>query len=217
MSTLRDVSLECPICGTRFRSRAVGPVVGLAPGCRTRTDFRECGNGVEPLPYLVHQCTGCGFAGRDEDFPADADEWAGASPDDVMPADSDRDVPGSEKYEAAARVAGWRGETPRCVAELLLCAAWCCAAEDDTEAERYFRREAARAYERALVGYDDVPCDERAQLTYLVGELWRRSGDDCRAREWFDRVSDEAADRLNQRWLIWLAAQQRSDPQEWLN
>ena len=55
-------------------------------------------------------------------------------------------VLGSEKYEAAAKVAEWQGLEPRHVADLLLRAAWCCVDEGDVEAERYFRRKAAWAF-----------------------------------------------------------------------
>jgi len=54
---------------------------------------------------------------------------------------------------------------------LLLRAAWCCVAEQDAEAERFFRRKAARAFESALARYDDVRRDRRAEVSYLVGEL----------------------------------------------
>ena len=56
-------------------------------------------------------------------------------------------------------------------------AAWCCVDEGDIEAERYFRRLAAWTFEQALSSYDGVAAEERAVLTYLVGELWRRIGD----------------------------------------
>ena len=81
-------------------------------------------------------------------------------------------------------------------------AAWCCVDEGDTEAERYFRRQSAWMFERALEAYDGVERDERAVLTYLVGELWRRIGETSLAAEWFDLVADEVLDIESQQWLI---------------
>ena len=95
-------------------------------------------------------------------------------------------------------------------------AAWCCADDGDHEAERWYRREAARGYARALERYDDVPRHQRARLTYLTGELWRRVGDERLAREWFGRVNDEVTDRLDQGWLIALAVLQRNEPRDWM-
>ena len=103
----------------------------------------------------------------------------------------------------------------RHIADLLLRAAWCCVDEGDVEAERYFRRHAAWAFERALSVFDGVGGDERAVLTYLVGELWRRIGDLQKAGEWFDRVADEIVDDSSQHWIIAAAERQRTNPQEW--
>jgi len=94
-------------------------------------------------------------------------------------------------------------------------AAWCCVDEGDTEAERYFRRQSAWMFERALEAYDGVERDERAVLTYLVGELWRRIGDTTVAAQWFDHVADEVLDTDSQQWLIAAANQQRDCPREW--
>lgn len=70
-------------------------------------------------------------------------------------------------------------------------------------------------FERALSKYDGVPADERAVLTYLVGELWRRIGDLRQSSDWFDRVSDDIIDDRSQQWVIAAAEQQRNNPQEW--
>lgn len=94
-------------------------------------------------------------------------------------------------------------------------AAWCCVDENDIEAERYFRRLVAWSFEQALGSYDGVAPEERAVLTYLVGELWRRIGDLQQAREWSDRVSDELVDSQAQHWILAVAEQQQIDPQEW--
>ena len=62
---------------------------------------------------------------------------------------------------------------------------------------------------------DGVARDERAVLTYLVGELWRRVGDMGSANDWFDRVSMEVVDPQSQQWVIDAARQQRDCPREW--
>jgi hypothetical protein len=70
-------------------------------------------------------------------------------------------------------------------------------------------------FERALEAYDGVERDERAVLTYLVGELWRRIGDTAVGADWFNRVPDEVLDIDSQQWLIAAANQQRDCPREW--
>jgi uncharacterized protein len=262
MTTLRQIELTCPICFNRFSSQAVLSTNSFGG---KRTDFHERAAGAQPLPYFIHLCSRCGYAGSERDFGEEAevspslkehvwDELAprladaalsnshpgGSNPTPGPTASSGSAsgagsggagggagghaganagaalaIAGSEKYEFAAKVATWQGAEPRRVADLLLRAAWCCVDEGDTEAERYFRRQAAWAFERALASYDGVERDERAVLTYLVGELWRRVGDLTKAHDWFDRVERELTNRRKQQWLIDAAVQQRDRPREW--
>ena len=215
MTTLRPIQLTCPICSNRFSSQAVLSTNSFGG---KRTDFHERAAGTQPLPYFVHLCSRCGYAGSERDFGEEAD----VSPilkehvwDELAPRVAGGTVLGSEKYEAAAKVAIWQGCEPRRIADLFLRAAWCCVDEGDVEAERYFRRQAAWMFERALASFDGVERDERAVLTYLVGELWRRVGDLAQAMAWFDRVAGEVINPHSQQWVIEAARQQRDCPREW--
>src|SRR5215210_3660393 len=214
MTTLRQIELCCPNCRHSFHSQAV--VSTNAFGGK-RTDFHECASGTQPLAYLIHMCDECGYSGGERDFSGATEvsplvrehvlnelaPWAPSS------------TAGSTKYEAAAKVAEWQGVEPRQIADLLLRAAWCCVDEDDTEAERYFRRKAAWKFEEALSSFDGVAREERAVLTYLVGELWRRVGDMAQAATWFNRVPTELTDLSTQQWVLDAARQQRDCPREW--
>jgi len=214
MTTLRQIELCCPLCGLRFASNAV--VSTNAFGGK-RTDFHACAAGTQPLPYQVHMCVRCGYSGVERDFT----DLHDISPvvrehvwNELSPAVS-AEVTGSEKYEAAAKVAAWQGADLRHIADLWLRAAWCCVDEGDVEAERYYRRHAAWAFETALASYDTVPRTDRAVLVYLIGELWRRAGDVQNANVWFARVHDEVVDAHIQQWIIESAERQRTDPREW--
>jgi uncharacterized protein len=215
MTTLQQIELHCPICDNQFRSQSV---VSTNSFGGKRTDFHERAAGTQPLPYLIHMCTRCAYSGSERDFGDEAE----VSPmlkehvwNELAPLLGSSAVNGSEKYEAAAKVAEWQNMEPRYVADLLLRAAWCCVDEGDIEAERFFRRKASWAFELALGSYDGVAKEERAVLTYLVGELWRRIGDDRQARKWFNRVADEIDDPVSQQWVLDAARQQRDCPREW--
>lgn len=214
MTTLRQIELSCPICKNSFQSQAV--VSTNAFGGK-RTDFHEQAAGTQPLAYLIHMCDECGYSGGERDFNQEA-EVSPLLKEHVLNELAPR-APlasaGSDKYEAAAKVAEWQGMEERHIADLLLRASWCCVDEGDIEAERFFRREAVWKFELALEKYDGVPRDERAVLTYLVGELWRRIGEIDKARDWYDRVSSEVDGDESQHWIVAAAEQQRNDPQEW--
>jgi uncharacterized protein (DUF2225 family) len=215
MTTLCTVELVCPVCDRAFESRTVLATDSLGG---KRTDFHERANGAQPLPYFVHTCCRCGFTSLERDFAGDVEVtptlrshvW-----NELAPRVDKSLLTGSEKYEAAAKVAMWQGRDAEDVGDMLLRAAWCCVDEDDIEAERYFRREAVSAFERALCTWNGIRGEKRAVLTYLVGELWRRIGHASVARTWFDRVPDEVIDRHGQQWLLAAARQQRNSPREW--
>jgi uncharacterized protein (DUF2225 family) len=214
MTTLRQIELCCPVCDNEFKSQSV--VSTNAFGGK-RTDFHERAAGTQPLAYLIHMCGECGFSGGEADFTGSAD----VSPvlkqhvlKELAPSRSTLTC-GSEKYEAAAKVAQWQGLDPRHIADLLLRAAWCCVDEGDVEAERYFRRHATWMFQEALKSYDGVPREERPILTYLVGELWRRIGEVGKAACWFEAVAGEVTDPESQQWVVDAADQQRLNPREW--
>lgn len=215
MTTLNHIELACPICSTEFRSQTV--VATNAFGGK-RTDFHERAAGTQPLPFFVHLCLTCGFAGVERDYNGDfrlEEETRERVLFELAPVIARESPTGSLKYEHAAKVAEWQGAEPRYLADLYLRAAWCAVDEDDSEAERFFRRHAAWRFTEALAVYDGVPSDERAVLTYLVGELWRRVGDQKLARLWFDRVPGEVIDEDTQSWVLDMASQQSDMPREW--
>ena len=108
----------CPICDSEFRSQAV---VSTNSFGGKRTDFHERAAGTQPLPFLVHMCNRCGYSGSERDFSEEADVspmlkehvWNELAPSLVPSA-----VSGSEKYEAAAKVAEWQSMEPRHIADL---------------------------------------------------------------------------------------------------
>lgn len=222
MTFLQQIKLRCPVCETVFASlvaKVVKPLGGR------RTDFREEAANRHSLPYLMHVCTLCGYTGQSERFDSDVSitpevrerVWLALAT--RLPMDSEAaavPMPGSEKYESAAKIAEWQDAGARYAGDLWLRAAWCCEDENDIEAERYFRRKAAWSFAEALDNYEAIPADHRASLTYLVGELWRRIGDERLASHWFARVADEIVDFKAQEYILAVARRQAEEPQEWL-
>lgn len=215
MPRVNDIALTCPNCALRFLSPAarIADVNG-----RRHTDFHlQVSGGAEPCG--IHVCDRCGFAGREESYSDGSVSYTVRRHvwDELTPRLANGPLTASEKYEFAAKIAQWDGALDRDVAELWLRGAWSCVDEGDTEAERYFRIRAANAFEDCLTGFHDLEVPQRAALTYLVGELWRRIGDVGRAAYWYQRVSLEAADAPENRWLVRWARQQLENPREWFN
>jgi uncharacterized protein (DUF2225 family) len=218
MTTLQQIRLTCPACEKAFSSQLVVSTNNFGG---KRTDFHERAAGTQPLPFIVHSCPECGYTASEREFTQPE------MPIDFLTRETlasklralgfpNRNAVGSEKYEAAHACAVVLGECARTRADLLLRAAWCCVDEGDTEAERYFRRHAAWAFEEALAETRFGDADaERPTLTYLVGELWRRVGDNAKAQEWFAKVPGAVTDLTTQKWVVDVARQQAESPREW--
>jgi uncharacterized protein (DUF2225 family) len=217
VTTLKPIDLTCPNCEWTFFSDAAVSSNGQR---RKRTDFHVTSNGVgvPSITYGVHLCDSCGFAGPESWFNGEghvSEDLRRRVWDELAPHIARGPLPPSEKYEFAAKVATWVGVSPRQVGDLWLRAAWCSVDEGDIEAERFYRIRAARCFEEALGIYQGLDLDERAVITYLIGELWRRIGDSRRAAAFFGMVPYEVTDAQSQGWLVRWAKQQQDDPREW--
>jgi uncharacterized protein len=192
MTRIVPGTLTCPHC------RADVPTQLLASSSygAITTEFRRVPLGLPAEPYLVHTCPKCGLSGWDTTFdrpvmPAVATLIA----ERITPRLTGQAPPSYEKYEYAAWLAQWHGEPDEEIAHLYLSAAWCYEFEhpDEPATDRAatYRRLAISHNERALAeAGEELWGNERAELTYLVGELYRRAGDPVEADRWFARVAD---------------------------
>ncbi len=210
MTTLREVRFTCPVDGEVFEDSVIMSTNQMG----MHTDFKPVVGGLFPFPFYVHACPKCGFAGSEEDFAASYDgdfkKWALSELSGEL---SGRELYGGLKYVLAARCAGRLGRPLREVADLYLRGAWCAQEEEEPDIERRCRMEAAAQFEKALES-GSLEEAERATITYLVGELHRRLGNDGEAAAWFDRVEGEIMNPKEQAWVVRAAGMQRENPVE---
>jgi|RhiMetdeSRZDD1v2_1073273.scaffolds.fasta_scaffold207557_2 uncharacterized protein len=210
MMTLQWIDLRCPVCESTFESMAA---LASDDDGQHYIDPTAPATNAAALPFLLHVCRRCGYTGSIADFGEGVEisqelrervlaELAPKLGTSVRIPWLALTVPGSDKYDGAARIAEWRGDSARHVAQLWIRAAWCCLEEDDVEAERYYARFAARWFANALDLYGEIDDDERATMAYRLGELWLRIGDTTQASGWFERVAGEIVDPESQRTLL---------------
>ena len=198
MMTLKWIDLHCPVCESVFESMAA------SANDEAGQDFyidasTPASIAIAVLPFLVHVCPRCGYVGSVADFGDEVeitDDVRARVQAELAPhlGTSVRipwlalTVAGSDKYDGAARIAEWRGDDARRVAELWVRAAWCCVDEGDVEAERYYTRHAARWLANALDSFGEFDENEQTTMAYRLGELWLRIGDTRQANAWFERA-----------------------------
>lgn len=211
MPTLQWIQLGCPVCDTTFESMTV---VRDDDASKAESSARSVAANL--LPYLVHVCHRCGYAGSVDAFAQDVflttevrdRVWSELAPTlapSVRMPWLKLTALGSEKYEGAAKVAEWRNVDALAVGDLWFRAGRCAFDEGDHEAERYYARFAARWFTQALER-GDVDPESRAGLAFGLGELWLHIGDPRRAVGWFRQVSQEVVDPEAQRFLVEAAA-----------
>jgi uncharacterized protein len=213
----RVFTVTCPSCDSTFETRGLSDrPIPILRGSDFHDRYRP---GESVLPYLLHYCEHCGLCAEEKFFTEEHDRVFRLSLGDFVEELLTPNIRWSREYLAdryhhALRIAQFCDETPMHMGDLCLRAAWASVEENDPESERFFRIAAANNYTVALRSYDMVPREQRAQVTYLIGELWRRIGDDALANSWFAAVEEAA--QAEQQWVVALAERQRLTPLETL-
>lgn len=214
----RAFTVTCPTCDHQFDTRAV---LGAAPILSKSSDFHDhYGTGDSVLPHLVHFCDRCGFCGEEKYYAESLDKSYTMALRDFVEERLTPNLPWAreflvDRYEHALKIAEFADETPMYLGDLALRGSWAAVEEKDTESERFFRRIAVQNYATALKHYDLVDAKQRANTTYLVGELWRRLGEESLAQMWFDEVEGLIVDP-EQQWVLALAMRQKNTPREYM-
>ena len=182
--TTMPMKLTCACCATAFET----PVLASTNYVGTYTDFRRRAVGFEPSQFAVHSCPGCGFSGPEGWFERKLSEAVRELVrENLSPLSRDARTSLWRKFEHAARIASWTAEPLDAVAELHLSAAYVCAANGRTEEERVHRIQAIVFFRRSI-DTGVIAARHLPNVTYLVGELYRRIGLTDDANIWLERA-----------------------------
>jgi uncharacterized protein (DUF2225 family) len=215
VTTMTDIELNCPYCDRIFQSSTIISTNTFGP--RT-TDLYQKAGGYQPLSLFIHTCPSCGYTGFSGDFEnVELDEnLKDIIGQRLTPLVRDEKAFPGRRYEYAAWIAKWRNRPSINIGQLYHMAAWCCYDDGRIDEEKYYRRQTIEYYEKALKDMN-IPEDQSAQYTYLVGELYRRIGESDKAALWFDRVPEAAKKFKNKEWIIKLSNQQKENPKEFID
>lgn len=192
MTTFAEETRVCPVCEARFRVAAVHS----SGSSGADSDFRPHHWGPDPLPGYVHSCLECGFSGYTQDFDDGVSEMVMRKIRKFL-SPRTRDLSRANapyfRYEFLALIYEWDDRSSLEVAEGFLRASWVARACDNREKERLYQREAVRRFEEALEIGECERQEDRAVVSYLIGELHRRLNRKRRAETWFHRSLEEHA------------------------
>jgi hypothetical protein len=210
MTTTMPMKLTCACCTTAFETRVLASTnyVGIY------TDFRRQTRGLEPSQYAVHSCPGCGFSGPDDWFEGKLPEAVRKLvSENLSPLGQNERASSWRKFEHAVRIACWKADPFDAIADLHLTAAYVCAANGRAEEERVHRVQAIVFFRRSI-DTGGIAAEHLPNVTYLIGELYRRIGLADDANTWLEKAEALAKGDTELAWLAKLARQQRTSPRD---
>jgi len=173
---LLEIGVKCPNCGIKFTSRQLPEIIDT--GIRN-SELRQHYGDVMPCyeHFTIATCPSCGRADWATSFPATKEPCSLNQPQS----------PPHVQYRQAALGAERQGRNFYAAGLFYLHAAWCADDVGAIPQAREYRRLAADSLRKSLV---DVSCPiaHRAEIEYLVGELYRRAGDFNNCRDYYQSV-----------------------------
>lgn len=189
-----DQEETCPVCQKKFSVRKVRRSMCVVS--RRETDFSVVYQNVNPNLYSVWVCPHCGYAAPENNFaeitPVDQQGLAkGLAEQGYLGIDfsGERDVTkGIAAFQQAIKCTAWKGARASAFASLYLRLAWLYRSASDPKESEYIAK-ALESYEKAY-NTEPMPIGKMSEvaITYLIGELCRRTGNMQKAVLWYSQV-----------------------------
>ncbi len=211
MTTFHVTQHDCPCCG---EETDVSILTSTNTFGGQLSDFHTMSVGWPPLPLQMSTCGNCGFSGYASDFaqPSLAEDLKAKIRQNITPMLSQQGLGAGRRYELYALIREMAGDDEWAMANHYLRAAWA-AFDEGTSNERAYREFALhfflQAHKKNIIPQADLPA-----ITYLIGELYRRLGDQEKAAEWFNQVEARAQQDPGWKKMAEFAVRQRDNPQE---
>lgn len=187
----------CPICKTNFTSLAVRSSSVYVE--QKEPDLHVIYRGVSPLHYSIIVCPGCYYATSNKSFTQEIDPKLleklisalyQLRPDQPNDYTRERDLDTAlDSFKLAIRSAQLKQVRAGELAGLFMGAAWMSREAGDPELEEVYLKEALSHYLEAYNrDFKSIGNMSDVQAAYLIGELYRRTGNYKEAISWFNRV-----------------------------
>ncbi|MBD7910241.1 MULTISPECIES: DUF2225 domain-containing protein [Clostridium] len=189
-----DKEIVCPICENKFKVKIVK--VNSPRITSKDSDFFIRYSVVNPYFYDVWMCNHCGYSSMKADFPKIKSFQKELVLDGITKKWTPRVYPESltvdnaiERYKLAL-VTSMIIEKPNSTkAMILLKLAWMYRLKKDVEKEMAFLKQSITAFLDAY-SMEDFPIYgmQRDSISYLIGELYRRTNNEKEALTWYSKV-----------------------------
>ena len=193
---LFDKELDCPVCVNHFVTKK--PRLRKLPVDKKDSDFHIWYKEINPVHYNVWVCPNCGFSATESEFKKLTTDEKTAVLKNVSLKWNKRDFGGIrttemafETHKLALIIAQLLNKSKGYLGGLCLRLAWLYRERENAEQETIYLNYALEHLEDAythesfpIAGLDEV------SLSYLIGELKRKTGEPQNAIFWFGRALD---------------------------
>lgn len=200
---LFDKELDCPVCANHFVTKK--PRLRKLPVEKKDSDFHIWYKAVNPVYYNVWVCPNCGFSATESEFNKVTTDEKKIILKSISVKWNKRDFGGTrtvgmafETHKLALLVAQLLNKSKGYLGSLCLRLAWLYREEENREQEEVYLKRALEHLEDAythesfpIAGLEEVP------LSYLIGELKRKTGEPKNAIFWFGRTLDHPDIKYN--------------------
>lgn len=194
LSSLYAKEVVCPICGHTFKAKAVK--TSSYRVVKKDSDFFIRYDIINPYFYDVWLCNFCGYTNTKADYYKIKEFQKPAITSKITPKWHGRNYPevydvnvAIERYKLALFNSCIYGADSSKKAMNCLKIAWMYRLLDDNENESTFINQAIEGFNDAYMNeHPPIYGMDNATLMYLIGELYRRVGDDDNSLIWFSRL-----------------------------
>jgi uncharacterized protein len=191
---LYDATISCPVCGTKFQAKAVK--LSAYRKQRSDSDFFIRYSSINPYFYEVWLCNACGYAAMKQYFDKIRDYQVELIQKKVTPkwrgrryAEIYNTEVAVERYKLALLNSVVMEAKASLKALTCLRIAWMYRLQNNEENEQLFLKQALEGLNNAYMNEDFPICGmDKYTVTYLIGELSRRTGDLHEANLWFSKI-----------------------------
>lgn len=187
--TYANIKLKCPVDNHEFSVEAVVSMTTMG----SYFDLQEKGAIGRYYDHLVYSCPVCHFSGAPEDFKKKLDASTKKRVlEELTPLLKGKTLDDVTECEYAAKIYQWQNRKKEEIANIYLIASYLLRNAEESQQER--RRQVqrlARQYFLAALEEKEIPTKERGVVSYLIGELYRRTGEFEEAIKWYDKALGE--------------------------
>jgi uncharacterized protein (DUF2225 family) len=189
-----DKTIVCPVCGTETKIKF--PKKSSYKMLRKDSDLMQHYEGINPLFYGIEFCNECGYASLPSYFKTIKEnqkrliisQISAKWKMNIYPDQYDVEI-AIKQHKLALLNAMVKEALSSEKALICLRLSWLYRIKEDSENERRFQEQAINSFEQAYM-VENFPIGglDKWSLLYLIGELFRRVGDNNKATAYFSQV-----------------------------